>query len=126
MKLDAQTKRVIRKAEIISSYTADEAIDDGYLIDVSEMAKEAGFVWPVRITQSVHSLCTPPASNKIQSYEGRLWDVLFVGSMAVRRTAKRENMVTFKVRIGKKNHVLWACIDGTSGPAIHIMLPEDY
>jgi len=118
---------MLENAEIISTYTADEAIDDGYLIDVSDMAKEAGFRWPVRITQSVHTLCTPPKSNKVQSYDGRLWDVLWMGFLAVRRsTSRRENMVTFIVRIGKKNHTLWAVIDGTSGPAIHIMLPEDY
>ena len=117
---------MFENAEIVSSYTADEAIDDGILVDVSEMAREAGFVWPVRITQSVHELCTPPASNKIQSYDGRLWDVIFLLKMASKRTPKTERMVVFTVKIGKTNQTLWAVIDETSGPAIHIMLPEDY
>ena len=117
---------MFENAEIISSYTADEAIEDGFLIDVSEMASEAGFKWPVRITQSVHKLCTPPKSNKIQSYDGRLWDVLWMAFIAVRRV-KNDHMTTYKVKIGRKLHILWAVIDRTSRrPAIHIMLPEDY
>ena len=114
-------------AQIISSYTADEAINDGYLIDVSEMARETGFKWPVRITRSVHNLCTPPKSNQVQSYEGRLWDILLLAFIAVRHVKnKNDRMATYKVKIGRKLHTLWAVIDGTSGSAIHIMLPEDY
>ncbi len=62
----------------VSVYTADQATEDGFLVDVSETAKEAGFSGNVRITTGVHGLCTPPKSNKIQNYEGRLWDVLSV------------------------------------------------
>lgn len=112
--------------EIISSYTAEEAVEDGILVDVSDTAKELGFVWPVRITQSVHDLCTPPKSNKIQSYNGRLWDVLWMCSLAIKKAKKGDSMVEFLTRIGRKNETLWACLDGTSGMAIHIMKPEDY
>jgi len=118
---------IFESTDIISSYTADEAIDDGYLVDVSEMAKEAGFKWPVRITQSVHMLCTPPKSNNIQSYDGRLWDVLWMGFFEIKRDSNNHSgILPYKVKIGRKLHTLWLTIDGTSGPAIHIMLPEDY
>ncbi len=112
-------------AEIISSYIADQAVEDGTLVDVSEMAKEAGFTIPVRITRTVHDLCEPPKSNKIQSYSGRLWDVLWMALNAIRR-ATDESMTTFTVKIGKRNHEMWATLDHTSGPAIHIIKPEDY
>jgi hypothetical protein len=113
---------------VISSYTAAQAEEDGILVDVSEMAHEAGFKNIVRITRTVHDLCTPPKSNKIQSYNGRLWDVLYLASMAVRAAARKgeESMTTYRVKIGRKIHELWVCIDTTSGPAIHIMTPEDY
>ena len=112
--------------EVIDSYTAEEAINDGMLVDVSEMAKEAGFKWPVRITRALFDTCTPPKSNKVESFNGRLWDVLFLARIAITRAPEGENLMTYKVRIGRKNYTLWACIDGTSGPAIHIMHPEDY
>ncbi len=111
--------------EVISSYTAEQAVEDGILADVSEMAKEAGFSIPVRITRTVYDLCTPTKSNKIQSFDGRLWDVLYMAMIAIRR-ATDESMTTFVVKIGRKNHTLWATLDHTSGPAIHIMKPEDY
>ena len=112
--------------EPISVYTAEQAIEDGYLADVSEIAKEMGFKWPVRISSAVHDLCTPPKSNKIQSYQGRLWDVLWMAKLAIRRVADGEQMATIKVKIGRKIETLWALIDGTSGPAIHIITPDEY
>ena len=39
--------------ELIHSYTRKQAIEDGGLIDVSEMAKEAGFKFPVATTNTV-------------------------------------------------------------------------
>jgi hypothetical protein len=62
--------------EVISVYTAEQAVEDGMLADVSETAHEMGYNkdFKVRITRSVYDLCTPPKSNKIQSFEGRLWD----------------------------------------------------
>ena len=38
---------------IIARYTRAQAIEDGVLIDVSKMAKEAGFVIPVAVTDAV-------------------------------------------------------------------------
>jgi len=34
---------------VIHTYTRAQAIEDGVLIDVSEMAREAGFRWPVAV-----------------------------------------------------------------------------
>jgi len=111
--------------EPISVYTAKQAVEDGFLVDVSEIAKEAGFNLPVRISSAVHDLCTPPKSNKIQSYQGRLWDVLYLATMAIRRS-KDDQMAVFRVKIGRKIETLWALLDGTSGPAIHIITPQEY
>lgn len=65
-----------------------------------------------------------------QSYEGRLWDVLCVAAVAMRASVD-ETLVSFKVtfhdRPGKRyTKKLWAALDMTSGPGIHIMLPEEY
>lgn len=113
--------------EPIYTYTAEQAVEDGILVDVSEMAREAGFsgAFTIRISVGVHNLCTPPKSNKIQSYDGRLWDVLYLAGMAVGRS-KDLHMAEYQVKVGRKNVTLWAMLDTTSGPAIHIIIPSEY
>jgi len=118
---------MFENADIISTYTAQEAEDDGILVNVTEMAKEAGFKWTTRISRTVHELCTPPKSNKIQSYKGRLWDVLFLAFIAIKRSKQNDGIVKYNVKIGRKIETLWITIDGTMGePAIHIITPSDY
>lgn len=81
--------------EPISTYTRAQAIEDGVLVDVSEMAKEAGFKFPVAMTRAVWDDCVTwsEADNKRQTYQdqaGRLWDVLWMASVAARRNSGSE------------------------------------
>lgn len=81
--------------EVIYSYTRAQAIDDGVLIDATEMARDAGFKWPVALTVAAWSDCVAwsDVDNERQVYQdqsGRLWDVLFMASFAV-RTANNAN-----------------------------------
>jgi len=113
-------------AEIISVYDAAMAEEDGVLVNVTDQAKELGFKWTVRISRGVHELCTPPKSNKIQSYRGRLHDVLWMALLAIKRS-NGDNLVPYKLKIGRKIETLWITIDGTMGePALHIILPSEY
>ncbi len=116
----------------IYKYTAKQAVEDGILCEVGNIAKEAGFVYQVRITSGVYELVSPSEEAKQygQSYEGRLWDVLIMAHLAV-KNSKDESLVTFKVLFqnGSTNQQtieLWAALDTTSGPAIHILLPTEY
>lgn len=64
---------------VIHSYSRREALADGVLVDVSEMADEAGFKFPVAVTQALHAeVLTPdPRAEEFgQSFEGRCWDAL--------------------------------------------------
>ena len=75
--------------EVISTYTRAQAIEDGVLIDTGSMAQEAGFKWPVAVTSAAWADCiawTEDDSDKqvYQDQSGRLWDVLFMASHAVR------------------------------------------
>jgi len=73
------------KVEIISVYTRNQAIEDGFLVDVSDMAREAGFKWPVAVTRSVWDEVVTPAphdAQRGQSEKGRLWDVLWMARLA--------------------------------------------
>jgi len=71
---------------VIYSYSREQAIRDGVLVDVSSMAKEAGVVFPVAVTQRVWSEYIVPddrARKWGQSEEGRLWDTLHMFRMAI-------------------------------------------
>lgn len=83
------------EAETISSYTREQALSDGVLFDVSTTAKEAGFKYPVALTEAVHSRLLPTELDKQlgQSFEGRLWDVLWV----LRSRAGKTDTVFFDV-----------------------------
>lgn len=118
--------------DIIFSYTAQQAMEDGFLFDVSDIAKEIGFTYSVRITIDVKDLVTPnqESAQLGQSYEGRLWDVLTLARIAI-KNSKDDYITSFEVIFqdgpnNKKKQKMYAALDGTSGPAIHIMLPNEY
>ncbi len=56
---------------VVSSYTRTQAIEDGVLVDVSEMAQEAGFKHPVALTRAVWEDCVAwdEGDNNHQTYQ---------------------------------------------------------
>ena len=114
---------------IIHTYSAQEAVSDGVLVVVDrELRVEMGFRWPVRLSQNVSGMVTPSEEDQRmgQSREGRLWDLLFVSKLAIKGAGSEERIVAFDVIFGSRTSRLWACLDSTSGPAIHIITPEEY
>jgi hypothetical protein len=82
--------------EPISTYTRQQAIEDGLLIDVSATAREAGIVWPVAMTSAAWADCVTWSDATEarkgytgQSESGRLWDVVWMLSLAVRAALRR-------------------------------------
>ena len=82
--------------EPIHSYTRAQAIEDGQLIDVSATAREAGIVWPAALTSAAWADAvewTEQTERRKgytgQSESGRLWDVLWMLSLAVRGALRR-------------------------------------
>ena len=88
--------------EVISVYTRADAIADGTLLDVTETAREAGFRAPVALTHRVWEDCV--AGNEedeqrkriVQDQSGRLWDVLWMASIAA-RVNRNKNLAKFVV-----------------------------
>lgn len=74
--------------ELIYSYTRAQALEDGELVDVSETARQAGFVWPVAVTRALWQDITaiPSHLEGIASIDGRLWDVLWMAFCAIKRS----------------------------------------
>jgi len=89
---------MFRESDLIYVYTRAQALEDGVLVDVSKMAKEAGFVCPVAITQALHARLTPGEEDKGQDYDGRLWDVLFVAAMTARRNRGDFAIILFEAK----------------------------
>lgn len=70
-------------SDTVSSCSRADAIANGVLVDVSEMAKEAGFSCPVALTAAAWDNCVAwdKADSERQVHqdeEGRLWDVLYM------------------------------------------------
>jgi len=66
---------------VIFSYTRAQALADGVLVDITPLAKEAGFCIPVAVTEAVYLDYLKPSAAleaESQSFEGRAWDVLQV------------------------------------------------
>jgi len=120
---------------VIHTYTRAQAIEDGVLIDVSEMAREAGFRWPVGVTAAIWAYVEPTRELEAQgqSTEGRLWDTLWMASLAARRASTGTIQVTFEVayiqRLGKGPETVslkMVAGPGDEGePVMTIMLPSE-
>jgi len=120
---------------VISIYTRAQALQDGCLIDVSELAREAGFKWPIAITDHLyHSYIVPPLAlvAEGQSITGRLWDVLMVLRHAI-RSSKDDTYLHFSVLFQMSPGsapvpVELASVagpDDDGSPCLTLMLPED-
>jgi hypothetical protein len=121
--------------KIISLYTRDRAIADGFLVDVSDMAREAGFKWPVAVTRSVwDDIVTPAPHDKQegQSEKGRLWDVLWMARLAAQANKDDRDSVLFRVIVlcdRKHQKVTLQLVlsfeSPEGGPCLTIMLPNE-
>ncbi|MFC1591648.1 DUF6573 family protein [Thermodesulfobacteriota bacterium] len=123
--------------DVIYSYTRKQAIEDGVLVDCTKMAQEAGFKFPVAITSTVWNEYIVPNDELVgcgQSYEGRLWDVLwmlryYAGLPTATETLKFKLYFVMIIN-DKPKEVLTElkaiCGPGDEGePVITIMKPEE-
>lgn len=112
---------------IVYSYSRAQAIEDGVLIDISELAKEAGFNIPVAVTRAVYELLNNTYQPG-QSFEGRAWDLLMVLRFEIMRS-KSTDVIHFAPYFNAmcppeaKPYPLWAkCGPGDNRePVITIM-----
>lgn len=116
---------------VIFSYSRAEALADGTLRDAGEMAKEAGFKYPVALTSATWEKCvTVPPFALSESEEGRLWDVLSVLKWLAKGTGGDE--LEFEVFVSDQHHGLKevplraVCGGGDDGmPVITVMLRNE-
>jgi hypothetical protein len=116
-------------------YTCVDAIRDGVLIDVCEMALQAGIRYPVALTRAVWERCvTVPPAVLFQDEAGRLWDIVWMLACAVRRTPSGKETLPFALHVLNDNRegtpplvrLKARCGPGDNGaPVITAMEPDD-
>lgn len=130
---------------VLSVYTREDAIADGFIVDVSKLASEYGFRVPVGFSRAVWELvsvdkdcprCTEETraacqrckgagtvkkrAGIIEDTTGRTWDVLTMLRHAAKRT--EGDRLTFRVLLSKRYVDLKSKIDGDG---ILVMLPDE-
>ena len=118
-------------AEVVSVYTRAQAIEDGVLADIGDIAQEAGFKMPVSATQGVMGILRPSKALEAegQDWVGRTWDMLAILRRAIRNSNDGDAVYFTPLFImepgGRPEPVeMWAkCGPGDSGePVITVML----
>jgi len=122
--------------DVIYTYTRAQAVADGFQIDVSKTAQEAGIRFPVFITRGVYEQCVavPPGVTG-QDEAGRLWDVVWMLRFAIIRAKPGATRLTVAlyVRNSDKQPARLMTLRATAGavdvddpaPAITVMLPDE-
>jgi hypothetical protein len=88
---------------VIHCYSRAQAIADGVLIDVTEMAKEAGFYFPVALTHAVWCSCVEvPPGVEGQDEKGRLWDILIMLRFAIQHRPRGTELL-FQLHVRNDN-----------------------
>ena len=64
---------------VLYSYTRAQALADGYQVDVTSAAREAGILFPVYLTRAVFDTYVKiPEGVTAQDETGRLWDIVWM------------------------------------------------
>jgi hypothetical protein len=121
--------------EVISSYSRAQAIEDGVLVDVSSIAREAGIKFPVAVTSAVWvKYVEVPEGVTCQDERGRLWDNLWMFRCAAAKFTGSTLLFKLNVRNHNRGRLDWRdlvtfkalCGPGDDAePVLTIMLPEE-
>ncbi len=119
---------------VIHTYTREQAIEDGVLIDVSYMGRQTGVTIPVVVTQAVWAeYVVVPEGVVGQDERGRLWDILWMFRFEAAKPGNRDKgEILYKLLVrndndGPEEVTLKAhCGPGDKGePVLTLMEPEE-
>jgi hypothetical protein len=83
---------------LISSYARAQVKEDGVLVDVSAIAKEAGFQYPVFITRDLFDGYIDPAPQlQHENIASRLWETLTMLASTIKSTKNPGSRLWFTV-----------------------------
>ena len=120
---------------VIYSFTRKQAVADGFQVEVSKTAAEAGIKFPVFLTRAVFDAYVEvPSGVTDQDEAGRLWDILWMLRFAILRA--RPGVARIPVALYVRNDhraarlvkLVATCgpldIDDPQ-PAITVMMPDE-
>ena len=121
--------------EVIYAYTRAQAVADGFQVEVTKTAQEAGIRFPVFLTRTVYdAFVTVPPGVTAQDEAGRLWDIVWMLRFAVRKSQHGQNRLPFALYVRNDNRkprlvkLIATCgpldIDDPQ-PAITVMMPDE-
>ena len=121
-------------ADVISTYSRQDAIEDGVLVDVSQSNayRDAGFAYPVALTTAVFEIVNGISPRHAhETFDARLYDVLFLARIAARRHPNADTVhfqVLMTPRHGPRRTFTFKmiCGPGDDGePVLTILLPDE-
>ena len=121
--------------EVIYSYTRKQAIADGFQVDVTTTAQEAGIKFPMFLTRAVFDqFVTVPEGVTGQDEAGRLWDVVWMTRFAILRAHGHTDRLPVALYVRNDNRAARLVkLVATCGPldiddpqpAITLMMPDE-
>jgi hypothetical protein len=121
--------------EIVSAFTRKQAVADGFQVDVSSVAREAGIRFPVFINRTAFdAYVTVPPDVSGQDEAGRLWDVVWMLRFAIRKAQAGQSRLPFALYVRNDNRAprlvkliaMCGALDlDDPQPAITVMLPGE-
>jgi hypothetical protein len=123
------------ESQIVYCYTRAQAVADGFQIEVTKMAQEAGIRFPVFLTRGVYdAYVTVPEGVTGQDESGRLFDIIWMLRFAILRSRRGCDRVPVALYVRNDNQrsrlvkLVATCgpvdIDDPA-PAITVMLPTE-
>ena len=120
---------------VIFSYTRSQAVANGYQIEVTKTAQEAGIKFPMFLTRAVFDkyVAVPPDATG-QDEAGRLWDVVWMTRFAILRARPGVDRLPVALYVRNDNRaarlvkLIATCgpLDADDAqPAITVLLPDE-
>jgi uncharacterized protein DUF6573 len=118
----------------IASYTRAEALADGWLIDVSDPAKEAGLLYSVAVTADVWVECIRiPEGLECDTEANRVWNIVWLLTCEIILEKREVDEITFRMyvrqapnRLPQRVTLRAVCEpDDNGNPCLTVMLAEE-
>jgi len=121
--------------EIVYAYTRSQAVADGFQVEVTKTAQEAGIKFPMFLTRAVfdHYVSVPKGVTG-QDEAGRLWDLVWMTRMAIARARAGADRIPVGLYVRNDNRAAKLVkLVATCGPldiddpqpAITLQLPDE-
>jgi hypothetical protein len=121
--------------KVVYAYTRSQAVADGFQVEVTDTAREAGIRFPVFLTRAAFdAYVTVPPDVTGQDEAGRLWDVVWMLRFAIRKAQTGQTRLPFALYVRNDNRrpqlVKLVAMCGPldmddAQPAITIMMPDE-